>query len=293
MKKVICLLAVAMTLPTLAQVGINTETPQATLHIATDDTLGPVSVQNGGMILEYAGTNRNSMSALSPEGIAQLQNQNILMQNSVTGEIEHIGRSALNYYPARPSSIGGAVSPVDHTILAQNNIALPNGPAFIGKQIHIIYDLASNANLAITGSIYQNGGSVTSLPLNAQQRGYTLHSNGTIWFVTGGFHTPGSNLVTQGVTANYTIAQGVDNFVITENHHTIRVFNSINSLTLPTAATSVGRIYTLIGSNGIGTKSITGGNIYDDVTNTAITTIGANQRFTIQSDGTTWIVIGR
>lgn len=86
------------------------------------------------------------------------------------------------------------------------------------------------------------------------------------------------------------------NLLLGDTHYTVRIFNGNSGITLPDASTCLGRIYILIGSNGISTKNITvaaGTGIYDDVTNANINTISANQRLRIQSDGTGWIVIGR
>lgn len=76
--------------------------------------------------------------------------------------------------------------------------------------------------------------------------------------------------------------------------YTVRVFNGVSSVVLPAAASNPGRIFIIIGSNGIAPKSLTtlGGIIYDDVTQSFINTINANQRFMLQSDGIDWIVIG-
>ncbi len=84
-------------------------------------------------------------------------------------------------------------------------------------------------------------------------------------------------------------------FLIDSTHHTVRVFGSVNSVRLPDATANFGRIYIIIGSNGITPKPLTtlGGIIYDDVTNTFINTINPNERLQVQSDGWDWIVIGR
>jgi len=68
----------------------------------------------------------------------------------------------------------------------------------------------------------------------------------------------------------------------------------VSGVIAPDAALNINRIIIIIGSNGISIKPLTfaGGVIYDDVTNTNISVINANERFTIQSDGTQWIVIG-
>jgi hypothetical protein len=69
----------------------------------------------------------------------------------------------------------------------------------------------------------------------------------------------------------------------------------VSEVRLPNATVNTGKIYIIIGSNTISSKilSTSGGNIYDDVTNTFINTINSNERYTVQSDGSDWIVIGR
>jgi len=86
------------------------------------------------------------------------------------------------------------------------------------------------------------------------------------------------------------------NLLLNETHYTLRIYGGNTGITLPDASTCKGRVYILIGSNGITSKSIntvSGGGIYDDVTNTNISSISGGQRYQIQSDGVGWIVIGR
>jgi hypothetical protein len=86
---------------------------------------------------------------------------------------------------------------------------------------------------------------------------------------------------------------GVYSIPLTE--YTIRVFNSVSGIELPTAVGNQGKMFVILGSNGISSKTLTtlGGVVFDDVTNANITTINANQRYVLQSDGTDWLVIGR
>lgn len=83
-------------------------------------------------------------------------------------------------------------------------------------------------------------------------------------------------------------------YTITPAQYTIRVFGGVSDVILPTPVGNLGKIFVIIGSNGISAKNLStpSGIIYDDVTNTIITTISGSMRYTVQSDGTNWIVIG-
>jgi hypothetical protein len=133
-------------------------------------------------------------------------------------------------------------------------------------------------NLKVSGAIMPN-----NLPGN---NGQVLVSSGI-----GVAPTWESNPVKPYVTTG--TLTGLYNVLLTE--YTIRVFNDVSEIKLPNAVGNLGKTFIIIGSNGISTKtwSTAGGTIYDDVTNTTYTTLGANQRFVVQSDGAGWIVIGR
>ena len=123
-----------------------------------------------------------------------------------------------------------------------------------------------------------------TLPAIDGPAGATLQANGS-----------GQALWTSGAVKPYTTTGAATGwYFVNETHYTVRAFNGITGLVLPTAMGNEGRIYILIGSNGIATKQLTslGGIIYDDVTQAIITTISANQRYMVQSDGFDWIVIG-
>jgi trimeric autotransporter adhesin len=89
------------------------------------------------------------------------------------------------------------------------------------------------------------------------------------------------------------VLTGVYNVSLTE--YTVRVFNGVSEVRLPDAAGNTGKIFIVIGSNTITSKifSTAGGLIYDDVSNTFISTLNPNERYMVQSDGIDWIVIGR
>ncbi|GAA4062173.1 hypothetical protein GCM10022389_03370 [Flavobacterium cheonanense] len=84
-------------------------------------------------------------------------------------------------------------------------------------------------------------------------------------------------------------------YIIPLTEYTVRVFNSVSEVRLPSAVGNIGKIFIVIGSNTISAKifSTAGGVIYDDVSNTFINTLNPNERYMVQSDGTDWIVIGR
>ena len=87
-------------------------------------------------------------------------------------------------------------------------------------------------------------------------------------------------------------ATGIYNVTLAQ--YTVRVFGGVSEVRLPTPVGNTGKVFVIIGSYGIPSKtfSTAGGLIYDDVTNTTVTTISGSVRYTVQSDGTDWIVIG-
>jgi hypothetical protein len=125
-----------------------------------------------------------------------------------------------------------------------------------------------------------------ALPTTRGTSGQVLQTDGsgaTSWTSTTGvfpYSTTGSST-------------GVYNVALTQ--YTVRVFGSVSEVRLPTPIGNTGKVFVIIGSYGISSKtfsSVTGG-IYDDVSNATITTISGSVRYTVQSDGTDWIVIGR
>ena len=95
----------------------------------------------------------------------------------------------------------------------------------------------------------------------------------------------------------YTTTGSASSFALTNAHQTLRRFGACASISLPQPATCPGRLYTIINSNGTGSSVAlvvqTSGAIYDDVTNAFIGTLAPNNRLSVQSDGTNWIVVGR
>jgi len=119
--------------------------------------------------------------------------------------------------------------------------------------------------------------------------------------------TPNANFVLQsdaagnGSWANPTVkpyvttGTAVGIYFVSLTEYTVRVFDFVSEVRLPNAVGNTGKVFVIIGSNTITPKpfSTVGGNIYNDVGPAFITTLNPNERFTVQSDGTDWIVIGQ
>jgi trimeric autotransporter adhesin len=91
-----------------------------------------------------------------------------------------------------------------------------------------------------------------------------------------------------------TTATGIYN--VTNANYTVRVnVGTATGINLPAAATNTGKIFVIIGIDGLATIPFTtsGGLINDEALGFSITTLNGNDRYTIQSDGTDWVVIGR
>ena len=96
-----------------------------------------------------------------------------------------------------------------------------------------------------------------------------------------------------GILPYTTTGAATGTYNVTLAQHTVRVFGSITDIVLPTPVGNMGKTFVIIGSNGISTKGFTSsvGIIYDDATNSIINSISSGVRYTVQSDGTDWIVI--
>ena len=192
MKKIYLVLFISFSLIAQAQVGIDTSTPAARLDISGFDTDNSGAIDSpleGGLRLAYPGTDMTSNPAI--------QNQNILVQDAASGQVNHMKRSALSYMPIRASHVGlsgTAVIPItteDYTILVRGDVTLPSGPEYTGKVLHLIYDSQENRSFTIygpgTNGIKYRSYLTDALPINRYEAGYTLHYRGTYWVVTGGY----------------------------------------------------------------------------------------------------------
>lgn len=142
--------------------------------------------------------------------------------------------------------------------------------------------------------LYYNGDGDDSDPRSSDDNDVVVTGSGNLGL---GTSTPNSTVQINGsFSASFaeTSSSG-PTFSLDERHYTLRVLDNITTVAIPDAANLTGRIYILIGTNGISPKNLSVGGasvIIDDVTNTNITQLNANQRLSIQSDGTNWIVIG-
>ena len=97
-------------------------------------------------------------------------------------------------------------------------------------------------------------------------------------------------------TQNYSTTGGATgDFLITDEIYTLRINNTISSITLPPANLNKGRILVLIGWSGNSPKTLNflnGDDLYDVVSGTTITTIPGNKIYRIQSAGNRWLLLG-
>lgn len=183
-----------------AQVGINTDTPEASLEIAKDAN-EPDGFTNGGLILGYPGENKNELGELNVlPAILELLNQQVLVRDAASGKVNHIDRSALNYAPIRRSTddpLNKGVYTQDNTILVRGDITLPTGNEYIGKVIHLVYDSQAEIPYEISGPIKDNSFLTTNtagsidpnhkLFISHTRSAYTLqYGNSGYWYVIGG-----------------------------------------------------------------------------------------------------------
>ncbi|KUG06715.1 beta strand repeat-containing protein [Solirubrum puertoriconensis] len=87
-------------------------------------------------------------------------------------------------------------------------------------------------------------------------------------------------------------------FSLNSLHQTVRRINACTSVSLPDPGTCRGRVYTIINSTSGGTytlslSAVNNASIYDDVLGSSVTSLASAKRLTVQSSGSSWIVISR
>jgi hypothetical protein len=200
-----------------------------------------------------------------------------------------------------------------------NGYALPNVRGTVGQ---VLQTNGAGATSWVSAATVETDPQVSSATVNRMPKwnGTTLvdgivTDNGTTVAVAGTTSTTNFQMTT-GATANYILrSDGTGNgtwvdsnvksyvttgaatgiYAVSLTEYTVRVFGGVSEVRLPNAVGNLGKIFIIIGSNGITNKvfSTSGGVIYNDVGNTLINTLQQNQRFMVQSDGTDWIVIGQ
>jgi hypothetical protein len=125
----------------------------------------------------------------------------------------------------------------------------------------------------VTSTVYDDG---TNVGVSSTAPSSTLHIGGSVAlpFIT----IPGTFIYT-----------------ISNTDHTIRLTGSVFLLFLPDATICPGRIYNIMTSNSANVFNLlsNGGNIFDDATGGTVSSLNPNERYTFQSDGIDWYVIGR
>lgn len=254
-----------------------------------------------------AGAMKNSIAtrwntAIGANALANLNtgNRNIAVGISslsavgMTGSFNvAIGSNASDKITSGNQNIAVGLTPLNSLTSGSGNIGLGyfsglglttgNNNIAIGQQTQV-FNVTGDGQINIGNVLFGSGASSNSAVDPSKKIGVNLSA------------APHSTLQVGGSLSMAYATPNSGNVLLDETYYTVRVFNGNTGITLPDASTCKGRIYILIGSNGISTKNISvsgGSGIYDDVTNTSITSISSNQRIQIQSDGTGWIVIGR
>lgn len=286
MKKLFITLSLISAAALSAQVGINTETPEATLHIATDPALGAASHLNGGLIVEYPGTDNTTLGADPLTSLNRMQYDNFLVQNGNPaspdfGKVNYMSRYGMTYMPARPSTMG-PINQYDHTILIQGDFVLPNAANLIGKIVTLTYSSSPGTSYNITGPMQWGGTVVTSLPINRASSSYTMQFNGTRWVVIDAAQAGSHGSIR---TMNAGIVGMTDGTVLLTG-----------SVALPSAAAYPGREFRFIYHGG--SAAVTSPNDFILSGAQIGTTYGLNNSnlgrgIEVQSDGTNWIIVNR
>lgn len=151
-----------------------------------------------------------------------------------------------------------------------------------------------NGTTLVDGIVTDNGTTVTVAGTTSTTN-FQMTTSATANYILRSDGTGNGSWVDSNVKSYVTTGAATGIYTVSLTEYTVRVFNSVSEVRLPNAAGNTGKIYVIIGSNTIGPKifSTAGGLIYNDVGNVFINTLNANTRYTVQSDGTDWIVIGQ
>ena len=231
---------------------------------------------------------RNALTSFNGPNTANIGNTAVgfsALRNTVTG----IYNTAIGFEAMRNTTGSGNVGvgyQAGRAETGSNKLYIENTNADANNAL--IYGEFDNNIVRVNGTLQiSNPGSAPgyALPNVRGTAGQFLQTDGA-----GGTSWASNTAILPYTTTG--ASTGVYN--VTLSQHTIRVFGGVSEIRLPTPIGNLGKIFVIIGSNGITTKtfSTAAGNIYDDVAPAFITTINPNQRYTVQSDGTDWIVIG-
>ena len=129
-----------------------------------------------------------------------------------------------------------------------------------------------------------NGYLESQLPIDEQRAGYTLHSDGTKWFVTGGYEMGNGGRIRTAGSGAVRMTDG-----------TVLVTGTV---TLPDAAAFNHREFKFVYQSGTANINTTGGQQIFLGGSSIGTSYGLNANpggygVTMQSDGTNWIVVSR
>ncbi|WP_048505922.1 hypothetical protein [Chryseobacterium angstadtii] len=201
---------------------------------------------------------------------------NSLLRNTSGSYNIAMGLDALEDSSTGSYNIGIGNFAGDELLSGSNNIAIGNDTKFNNN--------SGDGQINIGNVLFGTGASNNSATNTSKKIGINISA------------VPNSTLQIEGSLSTSFAVANSNNITLDESHHTVRIYGGNTGITLPDASTCKGRVYILIGSNGISSKPISvaaGLGIYDDVTNANITSITQRERYQIQSDGSGWIVIGR
>ena len=202
---------------------------------------------------------------------------NQVLQTDATGTLTWVAPSTLTITETDPQVSSVATSAVPKW----NGVTLVDG---------VMVDDGTNVGVGITPS----AGNKLEVSGNTKTTNFQMTTGANANYILQSDASGNASWVNPTVLPYTTTGAASGVYSILLSQYTIRVFNGVSEVRLPDAVANPGKVYIIIGSNGISSKiiSTSGGLIYDDVSNTFISTINANQRYTVQSDGSNWIVTG-